>query len=111
WDDHATPADADVRVAGEHAGDSFGTVLDLGGDLDGDGSRDLVVGAPTFSYGRDLPEQPTDCSEWNAPPLVSGAVYVIHDPVGTLADDGPIAVRDHCAPGLVSEASIATAMI
>jgi hypothetical protein len=28
-----------------------------------------------------LPEQPTDCGEWTAPPLVSGAVYVIHDAV------------------------------
>ena len=111
WDDHATPADADVRLTGEHAGDSFGTVLDLGGDLDGDGSRDLVVGAPTFSYGRAVPEPPTDCDEWTAPPLISGAVYVIHDAVDALADDGSIAVREHCAPGLVSGASIATAVI
>lgn len=111
WDDHAAPADADVRLYGEHAGDSFGTVLDLGGDLDGDGARDLVVGAPTFSYGRDAPEQPADCAEWTVPPLVSGAVYVIHDAVDALAEDGPVAVREHCAPGLVSGASIATAVI
>jgi hypothetical protein len=111
WDGHATQADADVRLSGEHAGDSFATVLDLGGDLDGDGSRDLVVGAPTFSYGRDVPEQPIDCDEWTAPPLVSGAVYVIHDALDALADDGPIAVREHCAPELVSDASIATAVI
>jgi hypothetical protein len=111
WDDHATPLDADVRVWGEHAGDSFGTVLDLRGDLDGDGSRDLVVGAPTFSYGRDLPEPPTDCSEWTAPPLPSGAVYVIHDAVEALVDDGLVVAREHCAPGQVSDASIATAVI
>jgi hypothetical protein len=111
WDGHATPADADVRLTGEHAGDSFGTVLDLGGDLDGDGSRDLVVGAPTFSYGRDVPERPTDCDDWTAPPLLSGAVYVVHDAAAALAGDGPIAVREDCAPGAVSNESIATAVI
>ena len=58
----------------------------LGGEIGV--NRLTVVGAPTFAYGRDVPAQPTDCGEWTAPPLGSGAVYVIHAAIEALADDG-----------------------
>ncbi len=104
---------ASVRLAGEHAGDSFGTVLDDATDLDGDGALDLVVGAPTFSYGRDVPERPEDCDAWTEPTLVSGAVYVIHGGLAALAVDGvaPIAVRERCAPDEIGDDSVATAVV
>jgi hypothetical protein len=104
---------ADLRLEGEHKGDSFGTVLDFAGDLDGDGARDLVIGAPTFSYGRDVPERPDDCDDWAAPTPVSGAVYVVHRGLADLDAKGieSVAVREHCAPDSVADESIATAVI
>lgn len=41
-----------IRVlTGEAAGDNFGWVLDVVGDLDGDGAQDLVIGAPFNDAG------------------------------------------------------------
>ncbi len=39
-------ADADIAISGETANDSFGLSLGIEGDLDGDGTVDLAVGAP-----------------------------------------------------------------
>ncbi len=40
------PSDANIKLFGESSGDLFGTQIDFDGDLNGDGSSDLVVTAP-----------------------------------------------------------------
>ncbi len=56
--------DADLRFTGSEAGARFGRYLGLAGDVDGDGTDDLLVGAPGAAdqagrvlllYGSDLP--------------------------------------------------------
>lgn len=49
--DVATADDADIRVDGAIADDSFGVTLGRPGDFDGDGQLDLVVGAPQSLSG------------------------------------------------------------
>jgi len=39
---------ADQEMLGEQYGSDAGSVVDLSGDLDGDGADDLVIGAPSF---------------------------------------------------------------
>ena len=58
-------ADATCKLLGESAGDLAGSALALAGDLDGDGSTDLAVGAPSA----------------NGPGSESGVVYVIYGPI------------------------------
>jgi hypothetical protein len=42
-------AEADVAIAGEYVGDSFGISLSSGGDLNGDGCEDLIVGTNYYT--------------------------------------------------------------
>ena len=53
WGSVLTPADADLSMYGASAGDRFGHVLASPGDLDSDGTDDLLAGAlfasPTLS--------------------------------------------------------------
>jgi len=44
-------SDADVTLEGEAAGDSAGFSVAGGGDVDGDGIDDLLVGAPHRTFG------------------------------------------------------------
>ena len=44
-------ADADAKFTGERSGDYAGWALSSGGDVDGDGLSDIVVGAPNESTG------------------------------------------------------------
>ncbi len=60
---------ASVRFDGEALGDMTGSAAAGAGDTDGDGWRDLVIGA----YGRDAPA-------WEAPAVDVGAVYLLHGP-------------------------------
>ena len=64
-----TGADADAQLIGEHEFDRAGSRIAGGGDVNGDGFPDLVVGA----YGNDFKG------------VEAGKVYVVHGPVeGTL---------------------------
>jgi len=47
----AMDATADLTLAGQAAGDAFGTSVAGAGDLDGDGYHDLAVGAPSHDGG------------------------------------------------------------
>jgi len=58
---------ADVHLAGDTSGDEFGYTMDMGGDLNADGSDDVAVTAPNYDSG-------------------NGAVYVFNGPLsGTVA--------------------------
>jgi hypothetical protein len=45
------PADADIVIAGENAGDKFGWSVAAVGDVDSDGNDDLLIGAPEYDDG------------------------------------------------------------
>ena len=60
---------ADAKIIGAAAGDAAGTAVSGGGDLDGDGVNDVLIGAP------DADATGTD----------AGAVYVVTDPVGSVS--------------------------
>jgi hypothetical protein len=75
-------ADADVLYSGENAGDLAGTSL-AAGDLDGDGTDDLLIGAPGHDGGGSY----------------SGRVYVIYAP-GT--SDVDLALADATLTGVAA---------
>jgi hypothetical protein len=45
--------EADISIAGEYAEDSFGSSISSGGDLNGDGCDDLIVGTNYYTGGSD----------------------------------------------------------
>ena len=60
-----TAANADVRIYGQKANDNFGASV-AGGDVDGDGQDDLIVGADLVDYPGAID---------------AGCVYVFHGPL------------------------------
>ncbi len=73
WATALEPVDADLTIAGSTAGARFGHVMATPGDLDGDGTRDLLIGA--------LFDSPTGLA-------LQGAAYLL------LAPDASSAARD-----------------
>jgi FG-GAP repeat len=88
--------DADVRLAGADAGDGAGWSVARAGDVNGDGSPDLLVGAPTAD-----PRGRED----------AGAAYVVLGPAAGLPTDlGRLAARGFRIDGAVPGARAGTAV-
>jgi len=61
------PVNPDHTLAGPHRGSHFGEAVASAGDVDGDGYDDVIVGAPSYKAGDEMPD--------------AGAAYVYYGPL------------------------------
>lgn len=82
--------DNDAWLSGESLYDGAGGSVSLAGDVNGDGFRDILIGAPLHEFAVDGP----------------GAAYLVHGPVSGFVDlsDADAIIRGICPLGLVGRA-------